>query len=181
MLERRARCAWRMTACLLLLMAACLAACLTVSAQPLPPLNAQTLSGKKLVLPHDVDKTSVLVIGFSKRSREQTETWAKRLREDPLITHSASVYDVVALDGVPGFIRSAILRQLTSGIPKARHDHFLVVSDAVDAWKQRLAVNDEDLAYVAIVTSNGDVLWTARGAVTNIVYEQLARTLRARP
>lgn len=119
------------------------------------------------------------MVGFTKRSRTETESWAKRLRDDRQLTASVAVYDVVALDGVPGFIRSAIRKQLLAGVPKERHDRFLIVSEAVDQWKRFLRVTEEDSAYVALIASSGDVLWTGRGAVSEPAYEQLRAKIGA--
>lgn len=149
-------------------------------AEPLQPLPALTLSGKNIVVPRDLQGTSVVVVGFTKRSRKETEGWSSRLRNDRQIMTTVSVYDVVALDGVPGFIRSAILRQLLSGVPKERHDRFLIVSEAVNKWKRFLGATEEDNAYVAVIGSNGEVIWTARGAVTEAAWQQLKQSVAAK-
>ncbi|HEV7922546.1 MAG TPA: hypothetical protein VGR02_17320 [Thermoanaerobaculia bacterium] len=168
-----------------LLTTALLVACISVTAAPsqaqtLPPLPAQTLSGKAIVLPRDLQGTSILVVGFSKQSRKETQAWAERLQKDRQAMTTAVSYDVVVLDGVPGFIRSAILRQLSSSVPKERHDRFLVVSEAAAKWKQFLHVTDEDAAYLAVIGSRGEVIWTARGALTEGNYEQLRLRVAAK-
>jgi hypothetical protein len=156
--------------------------CLAASgsdAAPLPPLPAQTLSGKRIVVPRDLRGMSVVVVGFTKASRKQTEGWSKRLREDRQLMTTATVYDVVALDGVPGFIRSGILKQVRSGIPKERHDRFLIVTESVDTWKRFLRAAAEDDAGVALIASSGEVIWTTRGALSEAALEQLRARVAA--
>ena len=90
----------------------------------------------------------------------------------------ASIYEVVALENVPGFIRSTVIKQLKSGIPKARHDRLLVVTESVPKWKDVLRATDEDDAYVAVVGLNGELIWTARGSVTVGGLNKLKEALR---
>jgi hypothetical protein len=171
-----------MTALRSALLAVCI--CMTATrsnAESIPQLPAQTLSGKSIVVPRDLHATSILVVGFTKRSRNETDGWSKRLRDDRQLVTTAAIYDVVALDGVPGFIRSAIQKQLLSGVPKPRHDRFLIVSEGVDRWKRFLRATEEDSAYVALVTSKGDVIWTVRGAVSDAAYEQLKASVARGP
>lgn len=134
--------------------------------EPFPALNAQTLSGKKIAVPRDLKGISVLVVGFTKQSRTKTSDWGVKLRADSQVSGAASIYEVVALENVPGFVRSTVIKQLKTGIPKARHDRLLVVTESVLKWKDVLRAADEDDAYVAVVGPNGELIWTARGSVT---------------
>ena len=84
-----------------------------------------TLGGKPIVVPAQLSSLSILVVGFTKRSRSQTATWSKRLRNDVRVTQAASVYDVMVLDDVPSFFGSMIVKQVSSSVPKERHERFL--------------------------------------------------------
>jgi hypothetical protein len=155
------------------LLAGCIALVAASSkADVLAPLPARTLSGRNVVVPRDLPSTSVVVVGFAKSARKETEASAKRLRDDRQLAQHAVVYDVIVLDGVPGFIRSTIIKQLVSGIPKDRHDRFLVVTEAAGKWKRFLGATDEDRAYVALI-AKGEVVWTGRGAVTDAAHQQI--------
>lgn len=96
-----------------------------------------------------------------------------------MVASRASVYEVVVLDGVPGLIRSGVVKQLVAAVPKARHDRFLVVSESVEKLKRFLGVTDGHSAYLALVAPNGDVTWRGRGAVTEAAYVQLSAALRS--
>ena len=137
-----------------------------------PPSRAVTLSGKPLVVPTQLAPASVLVVGLTRNSREQTEPWSRRLRDDRRVV-GASIYDVMVLDGVPGFVRSMIVKQVKSGVPRERHERFLVVSDDISAWRNLLDVKDEDAAYVALLNSKGAVVWRYRGALDDVAYREL--------
>ena len=84
----------------------------------------------------------------------------------------------MVLDGVPGFIRSAIVKQVASGVPKERHERFLVVSDDIPAWRVFLDVQSEDDAYVAVLSSKGSVMWRHQGVLNEAAYHALLAHLR---
>ena len=148
-----------------------------VSAQPLPSLSAKTLAGKKVILPRELNQLSILIVGFSRGARESTQAWAKRLRHDSFVVSRVSVYEVVTLDGMPGFIRAGIVKQLTAGIPKMHHDQFLVVSESAEKLRMFLKTKGDDSAYVVLLTPNGEALWRERGFVTDDAYERLKRAV----
>lgn len=79
----------------------------------------------------------------------------------------------MVLDGVPGLVRSMILKQVRSGVPRERHGTFLVVTDDVPTWRRFLEVGDEDDAYVALLDSKGVVVWRYQGALNETAYREL--------
>ncbi len=122
----------------------------------LSSVTTQTLSGEKVVLPQDIGDAAVLVAGFTKASRAQTETWAHRLRDDPRVSPKAAIYEVSILDGVPGFLRGMIISQMKSGIASPRQKRFLIVTESVDSWRRALAASgSDDQAYVILVQPIG--------------------------
>lgn len=148
------------------------------TARTWPASRARTLSGKPLTVPEQLGTTNVLIVGFTKRSRTQTEAWSRRLRGDARVTAKASVYDVMVLDGVPSLIRSTILRQVTSGVPKDRHERFLVVTEDVSTWRTFLNVHSEDVAYIVVLSSRGEVKWRSQGALNETYYQALGTALQ---
>jgi hypothetical protein len=110
----------------------------------LPSVTTQTLAGERVVLPHDLSQPAIFVAGFTKASRAETEPWARRLREDSRVSTRVHVYEVSILDGVPGFLRAMILRQMRTGVAPARQQQFLIVTDAIESWKRALGTAGSD-------------------------------------
>jgi hypothetical protein len=142
-----------------------------------PRCAATTLTGKALIVPRDLGPLSVLVVGFTKASRDQTEAWSRRLRSEGALAQKAQTYDVMVFDDVPRFVRSLVLRQVIAGVPAARQDRFLVVTEQVDTWRKILQVGAEDDAYIALVASSGNVLWRGHGKLTEAAFAELMHTL----
>jgi len=145
----------------------------------LPAVTVQTLSGEQVALPRDLGQTSIFVAGFTKASRAETEPWAQRLRADARISAKVRVYEVSILDGVPGFLRSMILKQMKSGVAPARQKQFLIVTDAVDSWKRALdAAGNDDHAAIILVQPNGAVIWRGHGPLVESAYQDLLREIK---
>lgn len=145
----------------------------------LPSVTVQNLAGEQVVLPRDLGQPSVFVAGFTKGSRAETEPWAQRLRGDARISGKVRVYEVSILDGVPGFLRSMIIKQMKSGVAPARQKQFLIVTDAVDSWKRVLdTAGNDDHAAVILVQSDGSVIWRGHGPVAESACQDLLRAIK---
>lgn len=158
------------------LVIACAMLCATaLPTQVMPRLGAETLAGQRIVLPHELAAVSVLVAGYTKESRKQTEPWVRRLREEARIAGKATVYEVAILDGVPSFIRGMILRQMRSGVSAARQKEYLVVTENVETWRSLLGPTGDDDACILLMRTNGVVLWRTHGPVNDGAFEALIR------
>jgi hypothetical protein len=146
----------------------------TAASPLLPSVTAQTLSGERVVLPHDLTQLSVFVAGFTKTSRAETEPWARRLRQDLRVSGKARIFEVSILDGVPGFLRAMIVSQMKSGVAPDRQKQFLIVIESIDAWKRTLdSTGSDDHAYVILVQPTGVVIWRGRGTADDPKYQSL--------
>jgi hypothetical protein len=159
------------------MLAAILALLAVTISTTLSPVTVQTLSGERVVLPHDFVQPVVLVAGFTKASRGETEPWANRLRGDARAAKTP-IYEVSILDGVPGFLRGMIISQMKSGIAPARQKLFLIVTEGVDSWKRALGADgNDDHAYLILVQRTGAVVWRSHGALTESSYQDLMRAI----
>ncbi len=146
----------------------------------LSSVSAQTLSGEKVVLPQDIGDAAVLVAGFTKASRAQTEAWAHRLRDDPRVLQKATIYEVSILDGVPAFLRGMIISQMKSGVAPPRQKRFLIVTESIDSWKRALAAGGtDDQAFVILAQRSGAVVWRGHGLLTESSYQDLIRAIES--
>jgi hypothetical protein len=131
-----------------------------------------------MVLPRDFTQRVVLVAGFTKASRDETEPWARRLGGDARISAKARLYEVSILDGVPGFLRSMIITQMKSGVAPARQKQFLIATADVDWWKRLLgAERSDDHAWIVVMQRGGAVTWRGHGAISEAGYQNLLRAL----
>ncbi len=144
---------WR-TMGALLLAGLCMAA---ASASPVLP--AHTLDGRALRVPSDLpDPPSLLVIGYSRRSRTQTAACLRRLGHDPLLRERLRIYQVVGLGSAPRLLRGAIVSGIRREVPASRHARFLVIGEDEPAWKAATGVRGDDDAHLLLV-DGARIVW----------------------
>ena len=124
----------------------------------------------------------VLLVGFSKASRSQTEGWSRRL-ESMVVSDALAIYSVSVIEDVPTFLRNFVIGGMRGGVPKRLYDRFLVVSKQSLDWKTMTAYTEPDLAYLVLMNSRHEIVWHTRGSVTDSSIQALTTQLKdvARP
>lgn len=145
--------------------------------ETLPVLPVQTLSGHALSIPRDLHAPTIFIIGFTRKSREQTEAWAHRLRADKVTPLRVSLRDVIVLEDVPGLFRGFVIKQLQANIPLNLHEEILIVTHAADLWKRSAGFTSEDDAYLLLADAKGTVIWRMHGAVSDAGYAALQQSI----
>ena len=167
----------------LLICAFAIASRAVTAAAVMPALPAESLSGTQLSVPMDLPNVPcLLVVGFSKASRSQTEDWSRRL-ESMVASDSLATYSVSVIEDVPRLLRSFVIGGIRSGIPERLYDRFLVVSKQSLDWKAMTAYTEPDIAYLVLMNSRHEIVWHTMGPVTDSSVQALAKQLKdvARP
>src|SRR5437763_688686 len=67
----------------------------------LPRLEGKSLAGKNVVLPDDArGSAAILIFGFTRASRSNTEAWSRRLADDKTLS-GVKIYNLPVLESVP--------------------------------------------------------------------------------
>jgi hypothetical protein len=134
----------------------------------LPHTEAQTLSGKKIVLPDAVNgRPTIVVVGFSKRSQSQTTAWSTQLAKDYGTEQRLQRYSIAVLDDVPGLIRGMVVSSIRRGVPKEQQDTFVIITHDAKPWRDLAGVSNGDEAYVILFDNTAHVVAQTHGSVEN--------------
>jgi hypothetical protein len=152
----------------------------------LPVTAAVTLDGANVQLPaffhHDA---SVLVIGFSKRSSDETREWSKRLFEAEKNKGRSDVYGLIMLARVPRFARGFVTNSIRRDVSPAVQSHFVTVTDNEEAWRKTLQVTSDEEAYLLVVSGQGSVVWRGHGNYSDkilaVIEEELQKAQASEP
>jgi hypothetical protein len=132
----------------------------------LPHTEAETLTGKKIVLPDALNgHPAIVVIGFTKRSQSQTTAWSTQLTKDYGTEPRLQRYSIAVLDDVPGFIRGMVISGIRRGVPKEQQDIFLILTHDAKPWRDLAAISNADDAYVILFDSTAHVVAQTHGSV----------------
>jgi hypothetical protein len=161
----------RTLACLLAICAGVLHA-----QQPLPAIEGETLSGKKVSLPDATGgRSALLIIGFTHGSQTQTKAWSLRVRD------RFPAWSIAVLEDVPRLIRGMVSHSMKSDVPKEQHDRFVLVYHGEKQLKQAAGFDRPDDAYLLVIDPAGDIRLSLHGPVTDAAVEQIASQFAHRP
>jgi hypothetical protein len=146
----------------------------------IPEVHATSFSNEAVNLPEGLKgKVGVLVLGFSRDSREADSAWGKRLAADYRESPTVAYYEMPVLAAVPRMIRGMIVKSMKSSVPASEQSRFVVIVENEAAWKTVTHFGRQDDPYVLVVDSQGSVVWQTQGAPTDAAYAELKQHVEA--
>ena len=154
------------------------------NAQPtgarIPEVHATSFSNEAVNLPEGLKgKVGVLVLGFSKNSREADSAWGKRLAADYREAPTVVYYEMPVLAAAPRMLRGMIVKSMKSSVPASEQARFVVILENEAAWKTVTHYGQPDDPYLLVVDSHGSVVWQTQGAATDAAYAALKQHVDA--
>jgi hypothetical protein len=146
----------------------------------IPEVHATSFSNEAVNLPEGLKgKVGVLVVGFSRDSREADSAWGKRLAADYGESPTVVYYEMPVLAAAPRMLRGMIVKSMKSSVPATEQAHFVVILENEAAWKTVAHYGRPDDPYVLVVDNQGSVVWQTQGAVTDAAYAALKEHVEA--
>jgi ATP10 protein len=153
-------------------------------AAQIPEVHATSFSNEAVNLPEGLKgKVGVLVLGFSKNSREADSAWGKRLAADYRESPTVAYYEMPVLAAAPRMLRGMIVKSMKSSVPASEQARFVVILENEAEWKTVTRYGRPDDPYLLVVDSQGSVVWQTQGTATDAAYaalKQHVEALRAR-
>lgn len=139
-----------------------------------PKLRGETLDDQKIVLPDAaLGKTTLLVLGFSKKGGERTGAWREHFSTDFDSNPHAAYFVAAMLQNAPAMFRGMIRSSMRAGTPAAARRHVLTSASDEAAWKAYLHVTDDSLPAVLLLDASGRALWSHNGSFDSEHYKDL--------
>jgi hypothetical protein len=146
----------------------------------IPEVRATSFSNEAVNLPEGLKgKVGVLVVGFSRDSREADSAWGKRLAADYGESPTVVYYEMPVLAAAPRILRGTIVKSMKSSVPVSEQARFCVILENEAAWKTVTHYERPDDPYLLVVDSQGSVVWQMQGAVTDAAYASLKQHVEA--
>jgi len=135
-----------------------------LSAQTIPHTEAETLSGRKIVLPDaSAGHPAVLIVAFSRAGGDASGRWNTQLRQEFASNENLHFYTVAVLQDAPKLVRGIIRHGMRSSIPQNEQDSFALLYKDEGIWKKLVYFSEADDAYVLLADSTGQVHWHTHG------------------
>ena len=137
-----------------------------------PNISGKTLSGQSLELPATaLGKPAVVLFSFSRAAGKEAHSWKEHLAKE--FSNAVPVYEVVVLESVPKLFRGMAMSGIKSSMPLSQQDRSLVLYRDEKLWKLRLAVSDDNRAYVVLLGPDGRIRWSNSAAYSDSEYARL--------
>lgn len=149
-----------------------------------PAFSGRTITDHDLTLPGThLQKPLVLVFSFSRTAGKDARLWNETLAKDFLA--NVSSFAVIQLESAPKLFRRLAISGIKSSMPASVQNRTIVLYRDDQLWRQRLAVKDENRAYVVLLDRSGTISWMNSGAFSAHTYgllkAKLADLLQAHP
>jgi hypothetical protein len=139
------------------------------SADVLPRLEADSMGGTHVVLPHDAGgKPFVLLLAFTKESKNDLRSWSRKLLDDK-IDANAEIYVVVVADKTM-FVSRRHVRDMVEGAAvgtQAQINSNVLLTFDGTGWRDLVPPGDKKTAGVVVCDSNGSIVYAKREPFTN--------------
>jgi len=147
--------------------------------ETLPKIEGENLAGQKVTLPDAAaGKVAVLVLGFSKASKEPTSAWAKRISADFASQSSFVLYQLPVLQSVPRFVRGMVISSMRKGTPADMREHFVPLLSGEAELKKLVNFEKPDDAYLIVLNESGKIVKQLHGVLTDERYADLRNSLQ---
>lgn len=142
------------------------------SGDTFPPFPGETISGRKVTLP-EARKLQAVIFSFSRAGGNDGRRWNDQIAKEVEAHRLDECYLMIMLGGAPRLLRGMIASGIKGGMPPDVRDHSIISYKDEAVWKQRLAVSDDNRAYVVLVEGSGRVVWTNSGPFSEAEFAKL--------
>ncbi|HKV80260.1 MAG TPA: hypothetical protein VJP02_19080 [Candidatus Sulfotelmatobacter sp.] len=150
------------------------------SQQPMPRIEGESFSGRKVVLPDDAKgKVAVLVFGFTKASKGPTSAWGEKIFSDFGKQAGFELYQLPVLEEVPRFVRGMVISGMKKGIQENMREHFVPILQDESQLKKLVSYKEPDDAYFVMLDPSGKIVQQMHGSCSDPSYEQLRKEIQS--
>ena len=151
------------------------------SAERIPEIHSTSFANQPVNLPAALQgkAAGILVIGFSRGSREAVTGWARKIAADYRTSPVVAYYELPIVAGVPGFVRGVVLRSIKSSTPERAQPRVVPIANDEAGWKAITHYGQPDDAYLLVVDNLGNVVWQTQGQPTDTAYAALKQQVES--
>lgn len=136
------------------------------SAKPIE-LPVRTIGGDDLMVPAALPAGAFLIVGFTRRSLEQTRPWREAIQA--LGASAPPLFGVYVLEAAPRWVRWMIVRTTKREASPEEYGAILVAAKDEAGWRSLVGFQEdrEEAAYVVRLDASGQPCFRYAGPVTD--------------
>jgi len=147
----------------------------------IPEVHGTSFANQAVSLPAELHNKAagILVLGFSRASRDAVTGWATRIAADYRTSDVVAYYELPVVASVPGFVRAIVLHSIKSSAPERAHKRIVPITNDEAGWRAIVHYGEADDAYLLVVDREGNVVWQTQGEPTDASYAALKQQVEA--
>ncbi|MEM7649564.1 MAG: hypothetical protein AAF283_10305 [Cyanobacteria bacterium P01_A01_bin.70] len=146
-----------------------------------PVVSGFNLLGDQFFLPSDLTTPySVVILVYDQPQQSDVYTWVPLLEAIETDFADVRYYELPTLPEFNAAFRAQVDRWMIDGIPdEAARDRTITLYLDVEAFNQRLGIDNPDEIQLLLITSEGDLLWRESGAFSAAKGQALQNRIRS--
>jgi len=147
----------------------------------IPEVHGTSFANQVVSLPEELQSKAagVLVLGFSRGSRDAVTGWAKKIAGDYRTSDVVAYYELPVVASVPGLLRGMVLRSIKSSMPERAQKRVVPITNNEAVWRTLVHYGEAEDAYLLVVDRQGNVVWQTQGQPTDASYAALKQQVEA--
>ena len=135
---------------------------------PFPTLEAERLSGAKVVFPEDVNaKANILILVFKQRAQRIVNTWADIILEELEPQSTITYHEVPMISTFYKPFSGGIDSGMRGGIPEQYHDNTTTFYGDRSPYFDKLGMDKKSSCYVFVLDKDGIIRYRYEGRRTD--------------
>jgi hypothetical protein len=142
--------------------------------QIFPDLKGETLDDKIISIPNDTKgKSTIICMAYSDDAEKDLRTWYeptynKFIAKTELMSdaYDINLYFVPMFTGVKEGAVGNAKKQMKEGVQEDLQPHIMVYKGALDAYKDKLKMEDKKKPYIFVLDESGKIIYVTSGAYT---------------
>ena len=132
-----------------------------------PELKGETLEGRKVVFPTDLnEEVNILILVFEQKAQSLVNTWADLILGEFEPREGISYYEVPMISTLYYPIAWQIDNWMRDGIPAHLHDNTVTFYGNRSPYFEMLKIEDKESCYLFVVDRQGNIKYRTQGPVS---------------
>ncbi len=142
-----------------------------------PELESESLSGKQIKIPDDLEgEINLISVAFVREAQAMLDSWVEPFQE---MCEGKSAYELPMIDGYFWKIFSGFIDEgMKTGIPARKHDYVVTYYGDTSNFREKLEMDDKNLGYVFLLNKEGEIIWSGKGFADEEGLDEMAKHLK---
>ena len=150
-----------------------------VQSQEFPTIEAETLSGKKILFPDiTTGKYALILVAFKRQTQGEVDSWLDPFIEEFGDRESVTFYEIPMISKNWKWMSGWIDAGMRSGVPKNKHDHVATYYGPLTEYFDYFGVDDSGKVYVFLLDPEGNIIWKTSGRANENTFNELRALMR---